>query len=62
MLVTAHMTLTEVRDRLFEVVDRLEREHGRVAITKHGRPVAVLLSVDDWSRWRRRSTSYPTRV
>lgn len=47
MLVTAHMTLTEVRDCWFEVVDRLEREHGRVAITKHGRPVAVLLSVDD---------------
>jgi prevent-host-death family protein len=29
------------------VVDRLEREHGRVVITKHGRPAAVVLSIDD---------------
>jgi antitoxin YefM len=36
-----------VKNRLSEVVDRLEREHGRVVITKHGRPAAVVLSVDD---------------
>lgn len=41
------MALAEVRDRLSEVVDRLQREHGRVVITKHGRPAAVVLSVDD---------------
>jgi antitoxin YefM len=29
------------------VVDRLEREHGRVVITKHGRPAAVMLSLED---------------
>jgi antitoxin YefM len=29
------------------VVDRLEREHGRVVITKHGRPAAVVISVED---------------
>jgi len=29
------------------VVDRLEREHGRVVITKHGRPAAVMLSPED---------------
>jgi antitoxin YefM len=28
-------------------VERLEREHGRVVITKHGRPAAVMLSLDD---------------
>jgi antitoxin YefM len=33
--------------RLSEVVDRLEREHGRVVITKHGHPAAVVISVDD---------------
>ena len=42
-----HMPLAEVKNRLSEVVDRLEREHGRVVITKHGRPAAVVLSVDD---------------
>ena len=42
-----HMPLAEVKNRLSEVVDRLEREHGRVVITKHGRPAAVVLTVED---------------
>ena len=41
------MPLAELKNRLSEVVDRLEREHGRVVITKHGRPAAVVLSIDD---------------
>jgi antitoxin YefM len=41
------MPLADVKNRLSEVVDRLEREHGRVVITKHGRPAAVVLSVED---------------
>jgi prevent-host-death family protein len=41
------MPLAEVKNRLSEVVDRLEREHGRIVITKHGRPAAVVLSIDD---------------
>jgi prevent-host-death family protein len=41
------MPLADFKNRLSEVVDRLEREHGRVVITKHGRPAAVVLSVDD---------------
>ena len=42
-----HLPLAEVKNRLSEVVDRLEREHGRVVITKHGRPAAVMLSLED---------------
>lgn len=41
------MALKEVKNRLSEVVDQVEREHGRVTITKHGRPAAVVISVDD---------------
>ena len=41
------MPLAEVKNRLSEVVDRLEHEHGRVVITKHGRPAAVMLSLED---------------
>jgi antitoxin YefM len=41
------MPLVEVKNRLSEVVDRLEREHGRVVITKHGRPAAIMLSLED---------------
>jgi prevent-host-death family protein len=42
-----HVPLADVKNRLSEVVERLEREHGRVVITKHGRPAAVMLSVED---------------
>ena len=41
------MPLADVKNRLSEVVERLEREHGRVVITKHGRPAAVVLSFED---------------
>ena len=41
------MPLAELKNRLSEVVDRLEREHGRIVITKHGRPAAVVLSIED---------------
>ena len=41
------MSLADVKNRLSEVVERLEREHGRIVITKHGRPAAVVLSVED---------------
>jgi prevent-host-death family protein len=47
MSVSEQMPLAEVKNRLSEVVDRLEREHGRVIITKHGHPAAVVISVED---------------
>ena len=46
-MTSAQMSLADVRNRLSEVVEQLEREHGRVVITKHGRPAAVVLSVED---------------
>jgi len=47
MTAAEHLPLADVKNRLSEVVDRLEREHGRVVITKRGRPAAVVLSVED---------------
>ena len=47
MTTSEQIPLAEVKNHLSEVVDRLEREHGRVIITKHGRPAAVLLSLED---------------
>jgi prevent-host-death family protein len=47
MSIEPHMPLKDVKNRLSEVVDQVEREHGRVVITKHGRPAAVVVSVDD---------------
>lgn len=39
--------LRSVRDHLSELVDRVEREHDRVMITRNGRDAAVLISADD---------------
>jgi antitoxin YefM len=47
MSMTELMSLADVKNRLSEVVDRLQREHGRVVITKHGHPAAVVISLDD---------------
>lgn len=41
------MPLRDVKNKLSEVVDRVEREHERVVITKHGKAAAVVVSVDD---------------
>ncbi|MGH9112014.1 MAG: type II toxin-antitoxin system Phd/YefM family antitoxin [Acidimicrobiales bacterium] len=42
-----HLSLADVKNRLSEVIETLEREHGRVVVTKHGRPAAVMLSIED---------------
>lgn len=47
MSVGEQLPLAEVKNRLSEVVEQIGREQGRVVITKHGRPVAVVLSVAD---------------
>jgi antitoxin YefM len=38
---------TEARNRLSELVDEVGRTHMRVEITRHGFPVAVLISPHD---------------
>ncbi len=40
-------SLRNVKDRFLEFVDRVDREHDRVVITRNGRPTAVLISPDD---------------
>lgn len=47
MSLSEQLPLAEVKNRLSEVVEAIQREHGRVVVTKHGRPAAVMLSVDD---------------
>lgn len=47
MTVEGSMALKDVKNHLSEVVDQVEREHDRVVITRHGRPAAVVVSVDD---------------
>ncbi|WP_028929306.1 type II toxin-antitoxin system Phd/YefM family antitoxin [Pseudonocardia asaccharolytica] len=40
-------SLRTVRDHLSEFVDRAEREHERVIVTRNGRPAAVLIGYED---------------
>lgn len=41
------LPVADVKNRLSEVIERLESEHGRVEITNHGRPAAGVLSIED---------------
>jgi antitoxin YefM len=47
MSASEQIPLADVKNHLSEVVDRLQREHGRVVITRHGHPAAVVMSVED---------------
>ena len=41
------LPLATVKAKLSEVVDRVEREQDRVTITRNGRPVAMIVALDD---------------
>ena len=43
----SELPLADVRNRLSELVAEVEETHGRVTITKHGHPAAVLISPED---------------
>lgn len=41
------LPLAEIKKRLSEIVDGVEDRHDRVVLTRHGRPVAVIVSPDE---------------
>ncbi len=41
------LPLAEIKARLSEIVDRVERHHERITLTRNGRPAAVMISPDD---------------
>jgi prevent-host-death family protein len=41
-------SLTDVRDRLSEIVDTVASSGEAFTITKHGRPTAVILAYDEY--------------
>lgn len=47
MVMTQVLPLAEIKAHLSEVVDRVEREHERVVLTRNGRPAAVIMSPED---------------
>lgn len=45
---SSKLSLTEMQGDLREVVDKVMRTGGEVIITSHGKPVAVLLTHDEY--------------
>lgn len=41
------LPLAEIKAHLSEIVDRVEREHERIVLTRNGRPAAVIMSPED---------------
>lgn len=42
------LPISEVKDRLNDLVDAASRTHEQVTITKNGMPAAVLIGMDEW--------------
>ncbi len=47
ILVMSTLSLAEIKAHLSEIVDRVERDHERVVLTRNGRPAAVIMSPAD---------------
>lgn len=47
MVMSETLPLAEIKAHLSEIVDRVEREHERVILTRNGRAAAVIMSPAD---------------
>ncbi len=45
---TITIPLTELRPRLPQIFDRVSKYFDRYVITRHGKPEAIILSIDDY--------------
>jgi antitoxin YefM len=46
------LPLSEVKTKLSELVDAVERRDEVVSITRNGKPVAMLVSKEEYESWR----------
>ena len=46
------MPLSEVKSKLSELVDAVERRDEVVTITRNGKPIAIIVSKDEYEGWR----------
>ncbi len=49
------MPLSEVKTKLSELVDVVERRDESITITRNGKPVAVIVSRDEYEGWHETS-------
>jgi prevent-host-death family protein len=45
------MPLSEVKTKLSELIDAVERRDEVVTITRNGKPVAIIVSKDEYEGW-----------
>ncbi|HPN72869.1 MAG TPA: type II toxin-antitoxin system Phd/YefM family antitoxin [Candidatus Omnitrophota bacterium] len=45
---TRTMTLKELRPKLPEVIRNIDEKMNRFVITKHGKPAAIMMSIEDY--------------
>jgi len=57
---TETLSLSAVKARLSELVDRVESEDDRIVVTRNGRPAAVLVSPDDLESLEETLAVFPT--
>jgi prevent-host-death family protein len=46
------LPLSEVKTKLSELVDVVERRDEEVTITRNGKPIAIIVSKDEYDGWR----------
>ena len=46
------MALSEVKTKLSELVDAVERRDEVISITRNGKPVAMIVSKEEYESWR----------
>ena len=46
------MPLSEVKTKLSELVGTVERRDEAVTITRNGKPIAIIVSKDEYDGWR----------
>ena len=46
------LPLSEVKTKLSELIDAIERRDEVVTITRKGKPVAIILSKDEYEGWQ----------
>ena len=46
------MSLSEVKTKLSELVDAVERRNEVITITRNGKPAAIIVSNDEYEGWQ----------
>ncbi len=46
------LPLSEVKTKLSELVDVVERRDEEITITRNGKPIAIIVSKDEYDGWR----------